>query len=482
MASINKTSVRDELDRLKSEFNRLSSENTISGEIRLLMQSMLALLDIICAIFLEKNTAKTSVNSSKPSSQNEKDETALIIKGSKGKGKPETTRAADNTRTVETVSLSEVRVCEVCGTDLSQTPCDHHERRSKIDIVFEKVVTHVDAEVKICPACDAQVKGRFPIDMPGPRQYGNGLKAYAIHLVIAQMVALNRVQKSIKTLTGETLSEATLLKFVRRLHEALLPWEQSATETLLNSPTVHVDETSLRVDNANHWVHVYSAGEMTLKYLHRKRGKAAIEDINIIPQYGGVLIHDCWSSYLSYDHCDHGLCGAHLLRELTFIVDVHDYAWAKKMRSLLQDTCKTVSKRKRKQLTEPEYKHLQKCYRTLLTQAVKELPAIPEKPKGQRGRMAKSDAHNLWERLKVHEVSVLRFAKDGHVAFTNNRAERDLRMSKVKQKVSGCFRQVEMAQAYCRISSYLQTMANKGVNPLIAIQMALTGEFEFRGE
>jgi transposase-like protein len=432
---------------------------------------------------MEKRTIKSPVNSSKPSSQNEKDETALPHKGSKGKGKDEVTQAASNTRTIETTTLSEVRVCEVCGTDLSQTPCDHHERRTKIDIVFEKVVEHIDAEVKICPTCATQAKGRFPVDMPGPLQYGNGLKAYAIHLIVAQMVALNRVQKSIKTLTGETLAEATLLKFVQRLYEALAPWEQSAEKQLLGSPAVHVDETSMRVDKSNYWVHVYSAGDITLKYLHQKRGKAAIEDINIIPLYGGVLIHDCLSSYLSYDHCDHGLCGAHLLRELTFIVDAHDYAWARKMRKLLQGTCKTVSKSKQKKLTGPAYKNLQKRYRTILTQGEKELPAIPEKPKGQRGRIAKSDAHNLWERLKVHEVSVLRFAKDGDVAFTNNRAERDLRMSKVKQKVSGCFRQVEMARAYCRISSYLQSMASKGVNPLIAIQMVLTGEIvAFGGE
>ena len=323
MASINKTSVREELDRLKSEFKRLSSENNISGEVQLLMQSMLALLDIFCATFLEKNTSKTSVNSSKPSSQNEKDDTALTHKGSKGKGKPETTQAAENTRTVETVRLAEVNVCDVCGTDLSQTPCHHHERRSKIDIVFEKIVEHVDAEVKTCPACDARVKGRFPVDMPGPRQYGNGLKAYAIDLIVAQMVALNRVQKSIKTLTGETLSEATLIKFVRRLHEALAPWEQSATETLLKGPTLHVDETSMRVENANHWVHVYSSGEITLKFLHRKRGKAAIEEIHMIPRYGGVLIHDCLSSYLSYvdghaelDH-EHSELGKELYDNLT---------------------------------------------------------------------------------------------------------------------------------------------------------------------
>ena len=196
----------------------------------------------------------------------------------------------------------------------------------------------------------------------------------------------------------------------------------------------------------------------------------------MIPRYGGVVIHDCWASYLGYDHCGHGLCGSHLLRELTFIVDANGYAWAVNMKHLLQQTCAIVAKRKRKKLTEGEYKNLQKRYRTILTRGAKELPHIPSRQNGKRGRIAKSDAHNLWERLKQHEAAVLLFAKLAHVSFTNNQAKRDLRMSKVKQKVSGCFRTSQYAEAYCRISSYLQTMANQGYNPLVAIQLALSGQ------
>ena len=146
------------------------------------------------------------------------------------------------------------------------------------------------------------------------------------------------------------------------------------------------------------------------------------------------------------------------------------------MKRLLRETCLRVSKRKRKKLSQREYSNLQKRYRNILTRGEKQLPPIPPKQNGKRGRVAKSDAHNLWERLKQYESAVLLFAKHPHVAFTNNRAERDLRMSKVKQKVSGCFRKREYAQAYCRISSYLQTMANRGYNPLVAIQMALSGQ------
>uniref|UniRef100_UPI003AF83475 IS66 family transposase n=7 Tax=Thiolapillus sp. TaxID=2017437 RepID=UPI003AF83475 len=248
-------------------------------------------------------------------------------------------------------------------------------------------------------------------------------------------------------------------------------------------PAMHVDETSLRVDRKNHWIHVCSAGHITYKFLHPKRGLEAIEASGVIPRYGGVIIHDCWASYLSYDQCGHGLCGSHLLRELTFVIDSNNYAWAANMKRLLQETCAIVAKRQSKRLTGNEYKNLQKRYRNILTRGAKQLPPIPPRQNGKRGRVAKSDAHNLWERLKKHETAVLLFARLSHVPFTNNRAERDLRMSKVKQKVSGCFRTRKYAEAYCRISSYLQTMANQGYNPLVAIQMAFSGQlYADRGE
>jgi transposase-like protein len=312
--------------------------------------------------------------------------------------------------------------------------------------------------------------------MPGPLQYGNGLKAFVINLLICQMVALNRVAHLVQSMIGTLLAEATLLHYVLRLHEALETWEQRAIRQLLQAPVMHVDETSLRVDKANHWIHVYAAGDITLKCLHPKRGKEAIETFAILPQYGGILIHDGWKSYLSYGQGGHGLCGAHLLRELTFIVESNDYTWARQMKALLQKTCLAVAQSPEKCLDDAALARLQKRYRTILTQGELEMPEIPEKTTGKPGKLAKSDAHNLWERLKLYEASVLLFAKHPQVPFTNNRSERDLRMAKVKQKVSGCFRNEIYAKAYCRISSYLQTMANKGINPMIAIQMALAGE------
>ncbi len=152
--------------------------------------------------------------------------------------------------------------------------------------------------------------------MPGPLQYGPGVKAYVVHLLIAQMLSLKRVAQSMHALIGQLLSEATLLGYIAALHHALAEWERHAIERLLGAPAMHVDETSLRVDRNNHWIHVYSAGPLTVKRLHRKRGREAI---GIIPRDGGVAVHDCWASYLSYAHCDHhidiehcGVCGGTL--------------------------------------------------------------------------------------------------------------------------------------------------------------------------
>jgi transposase len=305
------------------------------------LDGALVIVQLFMAIFLEKNTKKTSRNSSVPSSQTSKDETAV----SSGTNKKRHANGGSFTNKRQHVSVETITTdfCSSCAEDLSgQAPCDV-ERRTKIDIIFETVTEHVDVEIKKCPSCETINKGRFPEDMPGPLQYGNGIKAYIINLIITQMVSLNRVQQLVHGLINQMISESTLLKYVLQLYERLERWESEAIQTLILEPSLHVDETSLRVDKKNQWIHVYSAGDTTLKFLHPKRGKAAIEDINIIPVYGGIIIHDCWASYLSYEHCRHGLCGSHLLRELTFVIESNGYRWADNMKKLLKETCKSVA-------------------------------------------------------------------------------------------------------------------------------------------
>jgi len=382
LAHLDKTSVRNEVNQLKDGFEQLRAKGKINDEVLMLMKSLFMIIDLILSIFLERVTKKDSKNSSKPSSQTEKDESSLGQPGSHGKGKYENNAIAHNTRVIETVTLAKVHHCNVCGEDLHDTPCTGHERRTKIDIVFEKTVDHIDAQIKQCPACDSTVKAAFPSDRHGPLQYGDGLKAFVINLLVCQMVSLNRVQKLVKSMLSTLLSEASLLKFVLRLHQALKAWEDQAIAQLLKAPAINVDETSFRVDKQRHWIHVYCAGDITLKFLHRRRGLEAIEVINIIPRYGGAIIHDCWASYLSYSHCGHGLCGSHLLRELTFIVETNGYAWAVNMKRLLQETCQKVSQSKEKKLTDKALVNLQKRYRNILTRAEKELPPFRPNPVG----------------------------------------------------------------------------------------------------
>jgi transposase len=475
MSYLNKSSLREEFSQLKTDYAKLSKNGKVSHELAILFKSMMVLLEVMINIFLEKSTKKNSSNSGIPSSQTEKDYTSNS-NDQTGKKRKTNGQSSSNCRTKETVQVISVKECPHCGEDLSHIGHCQTERRTKIDIFFVKRVIHFDAQIKDCPTCHQQTKGKFPTGINGPLQYGPGVKAFVLNLLIGQMVAINRIKKMIQSLIGHIISEATILKYSFQLYVSLESWEKSCIEKILVSSTLHCDETSLRVNKKNHWIHSYSSGEITLKFLHKGRGIEAMEDINIIPRYGGTIIHDCWASYLSYEDKKHALCGSHLLRELKFIMESNSYRWAKNMKILLQETAKIVSKSKMKKMTANQFRGAVKRYRNILTRGEKEMPAIPKKKSGKKGRLAKSDAQNLLERLKKYEESVLKFAEKTEVPFTNNRAERDLRMSKVKQKVSGSFRTEDQAKAYCRISSYLQTMANRGYEPMIAIQLALENQ------
>ncbi len=221
MASVNKQSLREEFDTLKARFEALAADGKKAAESCALFQAMLMLFEVLMAVFMEKRTAKDNSNSSLPSSQSTKEDDTATRPGRHTKGKAQNDARAGNRRTTETVHVAKVSVCQTCGEDLSETPCHGYERRTQIDIIFEKVVSHVDAEIKQCPHCQAQTKGRFPADMPGALQYGPGINAYVLNLLIAQMIALKQVQHSIRTLIGQTNAEATLLKYVMQLHHAL---------------------------------------------------------------------------------------------------------------------------------------------------------------------------------------------------------------------------------------------------------------------
>ena len=180
--------------------------------------------------------------------------------------------------------MSAVTECSDCGRDMARVECSGHEKRTRMDIVFNLRTEHVEAEIRICPDCHTETRGSFPNDMPGPLQYGHGTFAFTTHLLSAQMVPLRRVAQTMEARIGHGNAEATLLAWIWRLHEALAGREEHATSQLLASPILHADETSTRIDAKNHWLHSYSTGELTLSFRHPNRGRAAMDDLNIIPR------------------------------------------------------------------------------------------------------------------------------------------------------------------------------------------------------
>ena len=479
--------IQKNLSELQADFEQLKDAGEFNDKTLQLFQSLMLLLTTVVMLLVEKKTPKSSANSGLPSSKSPEDDTAKPSAGSKGKGRKHPHSECDNTQTKSTSEVSEVEHCGNCGKDLTSVKPLGHERRTLVDIVFLTEEHHIDAEIKRCPACERITRGTFPDTMPGRLQYGAGIVAYAVHLLISQMIAVRRTAQLLKVMTGRLISEATLMAWVMRVHLALAEWEAAAIEQLLQMPVMHADETSIRINKKNHWLHSYSSGSLILKFCHPKRGTEAMDEINILPRYGAgrskdededdddkkpVLVHDRWASYFNYKKCAHALCGSHLLRDLQFIVDAHGHRWADRMQKLLLKTNREVAATEHKKLTDERCKAVRKQYRTILTQGKKELPELPERT-GKRGRTPKTNAHNLLEAFETYETEILRFTKNAACPMSNNLAERSIRSSKIKQKVSGTFRSPEYAAAYCRISSYLQSMSLMGYNPLTAIQIAL---------
>ena len=446
MAGINSASLRDEFDGDKADIDALRKEGHISKEADVVISGLCRLLGIVITIFLETPTKKTGKNSSIPPSQSDKDETRKSPDQNRDTRTAQNSMTGENFQTTTIEEVSTVEVCDSCGTDLSDIEPSAREQRVLRDNKFTVEEVKVDAEIKDCPTCSARTKGRFPENMPGPLQYGNGIKAFVINLLVTQMVSLNRAVGLVQAISGIKLSEATCPGYIQRLHDALA-WESDTREYLLTRRSLHVDETSPKVDKKTQWMHVATNGFVTLKFLHRKRGREAIASIGILPVYTGTLTHDCRAAYFLHFQCKHQVCGSHLLRDLAFIIESNGYRWARLMHKLLREICHAVNETETGVLSEAEYRRYRERYRTILTQGGKELPEIFRRREGKRGRIARSIGHNLHDRLLKYEDSVLRFMSDPDVSFTNNTGEQKIRMSKVEIKVSGCFRTERYAHA-----------------------------------
>ncbi|MCO1335597.1 IS66 family transposase, partial [Microbulbifer sp. OS29] len=239
---------------------------------------------------------------------------------------------------------------------------------------------------------------------------------------------------------------------------------------------VHADETSLNMDGKRHWIHVLSAQNCTLFGLSPRRGTEAMNAMGVLPEFNGTLVHDHWKPYYTYV-CTHALCNAHHLRELTYAHEEDGQRWAGNLHKLLLELRDAVELAGGA-LPEGQVKRWRIRYRKILGRGDTECPApVPDTTSPRRGRLKRSKSRNLLERLRDYEEDVLRFMERPDVPFTNNQGERDLRMTKVQQKISGCFRSEDGARAFCLIRSYLLTCQKNDVAPGEALTQLLNGEW-----
>lgn len=348
------------------------------------------------------------------------------------------------------------------------------EARQVFDIKISRHVTEYRAEILE----DSQGKcfvAQFPEDVSRPVQYGNGLKAHAVYMSQQQLIPYDRVRDHFQEQIHIPVSAGTIYNFNGEAFERLEFFEQWVKNELAAALLLHVDETGINIDGKKHWLHSASNEALTFFYPHTKRGKIAMDEIGILPRFHGILSHDHWKAYYQYE-CLHSLCNAHHLRELERAWEQDGQRWAKKMKKFLLKLNNKVEAAGGK-LPSKESAQWHLKYRKIIDQANAECPPPDESNRaGKRGRLKRSKSRNLLERLRDFEKDVLLFMDIKIVPFTNNTSENDLRMTKVQQKISGCFRSMEGAKIFCRIRSYLITCRKQGLTATEALTLLFEGK------
>jgi transposase len=372
-----------------------------------------------------------------------------------------------------------VERCSGCGRSLARQDPDRVERRQVHDLPEPKLeVTEHQAEVKTCP-CGCVNRAAFPPEAAAPVQYGPRVKSVAVYLGEYQLLPFDRLAEIMRDLFAcESFSEGTLANFKADCSRRLEPVEATIRELATDAPVAGFDETGVRATGSLHWLHTVSTRLLTWYYAHKRRGREAIDAAGILADYRGRAIHDCWKSYFDYG-CDHGLCNGHLLRELIFLWEQQSQQWAQAMIDHLlaiKNAVATAGAAGLTALPPADQERFLKGYERIVQAGYAENPAAapPPGPK-RRGRRKQSKARNLLDRFRDHPDSVLAFMRDFAVPFDNNQSERDLRMMKLRQKISGTFRSFAALENFCRIRGYVSTARKNGLNALDALQRVFLG-------
>jgi len=435
---------------------------------------------------LEAQLSQNSSNSSKPPSSDGFAKPAPKSRRKKSGKKPggqplhkgHGKRMAD--KATETVVLAP-EACPCCGESLESVA----GRRAGTHYVMEipaiaATVTKYIIEEKACPACGKAATAEFPHEAAAAQQYGPNLKALIVLLAEIGMVAMDRVAEILEAATGIAVSSGTVANAIEQCAKSLEGPVKSIKEAVTGATVSHYDESGMRSQGILKWLHSASTSKLSYLEMHRKRGKEAMDDIGILSDFKGVAVHDCLASYWNYP-CIHALCNAHLLRELIFIGETTGQGWAEEMIGLLLEIKEAVDLRrldKKASLPKGGLSKYIKRYDALVAGGLVENPE-QSKPAGRRGRAKQTKARLLLLRLQGHKDEWLRFAADFNIPFDNNEAERNLRMAKVKQKVSGCFRSDEGEKSFTTIYSFIQTLKKNGAAVFSELVKVFKGNYSF---
>jgi transposase len=360
-------------------------------------------------------------------------------------------------------------ICPACSLPLPEASVVEARQ------VFDLPPTHYEVTehrvLEVCCGCGNRHRGTFPHGVNAPVQYGPRLKAAVVHLTQHHMVAAQRTAELMGDLFDLPLSDATVLAAVQEAGERLELTVSAIGEAIVAGQVVHADETGLRVVGQLHWLHVLATRALTWMGVHRKRGREAFESFGLLKRFVGTLIHDGWKPDRALG-CKHALCNAHHLRELTYVFEEMGQVWASHLMAMLVAACHEVIAAGGP-LSAERGAHFRALYLEILTEGETANPRAP--PSGKRGRTRQSKAVNLLQRLRIYSDEVLRFMSEAGVPFTNNLAEQAMRMTKVKQKVGGCFRTCAGAQYFCIVRSYLDTMRKQDANLFDALTLTFQG-------